>query len=186
MNKEVENSRQGLNVGIFCSANDNIDRLYFDKTAELGEFLGRNGHRIVFGGCDLGLMEHIAKHAVEAGGKTLGVVPVIIEERGKVSPHCTEIIQCDNLSERKDLFLEHSDVFIALPGGVGTLDEIFTVVASHTIGYHRKRVILYDIGGFWNMLTALLDDLQSRGMVRGDWKNFIVVAETLEEIKRLL
>ena len=178
--------KQGLNIGIFCSANSNIDKVYFDKTAELGEWIGRNGHTVVFGGCDLGLMEHVAKHAVSSGGKAIGIVPTIIEERGKVSPHCTTVIPCSNLSDRKDLLLEHSDVIIALPGGVGTLDEIFTVVAAHTIGYHDKEVILYNINGFWNSLIAMLDDLQARNMIRGEWKKYILTASNLPELVSLL
>lgn len=179
-------TKRSFSVGIFCSANNNIDRIYFEKTAQLGEWLGRNGHTVVFGGCDLGLMEEVAVHAFEAGGTTIGIVPTIIEERGKVSPHCTEIIPCGNLSERKDLLLDHSDIIIALPGGVGTLDEVFTVVAAHTIGYHNKKVILYNINGFWNSLIALLDDLQARGMVRGEWKQYIHIANHFNDVVAML
>ena len=82
--------------------------------------------------------------------------------------------------------LLHSDVVVALPGGIGTLDEIFTVAAGHTIGYHHKPIILYNINGFWDSLVALLDDLQQRGMIRGHWTDFIRTANTLEELKAML
>ena len=82
--------------------------------------------------------------------------------------------------------MDQSDVFIALPGGLGTLDEIFTVVASATIGYHSKTVILYNMKGFWNPLIALLDDLQAKGMIRGDWRQYIKTADSIEEIKTLI
>jgi hypothetical protein len=94
-------------------------------------------------------------------------------------------IPCDNLSDRKQLMMEQSDVFIALPGGIGTIDEIFTVVASATIGYHQKTVILYNMKGFWDSLMVLLDDLQGKGMVRGNWQDYIKVANTLEELTQL-
>ena len=81
---------------------------------------------------------------------------------------------------------DQSDVFIALPGGLGTLDEIFTIVASATIGYHQKMVILYNMKGFWNNLIALLDDLQDKGMVRGDWQQYIKTADSIKEISRLI
>lgn len=134
----------------------------------------------------MGLMECVAKAASEEGGMTIGVVPSKIEENGHVSQHLSVEIPCDNLSDRKDLMLMRSDVVIALPGGLGTLDEIFTVAASATIGYHQKKVILYNIGGFWDTLVSLLDDLQSKGMIRGDYHRHIEVAETLDDIKRLL
>ena len=82
--------------------------------------------------------------------------------------------------------MDQSDLFIALPGGLGTLDEVFTVVASATIGYHRKPVILYNIGGFWEPLIHLLDSLQQQGLMRGQWQQHIRVATTLDDIKELL
>lgn len=73
-------------------------------------------------------------------------------------------------------------MFIALPGGLGTLDEVFTVAASATIGYHQKPVILYNMKGFWNLLIALLNDLQQKGMIRGDWHQYIKTAESIDEL----
>ena len=93
---------------------------------------------------------------------------------------------CDNLSDRKQLMEDRSDVFIALPGGIGTIDEVFTIAAAHTIGYHDKRVILYNMKGFWDDLTAMLDRLQQRGMVRGEWRDYIALANSLEEISELI
>ena len=81
---------------------------------------------------------------------------------------------------------DKSDVFIALPGGIGTIDEVFTIAAAHTIGYHDKRVILYNMKGFWGDMTAMLDRLQQRGMVRGEWRDYIAVANSLEEISELI
>ena len=175
-----------MKICIFCSANSDIEPVYFEKTRELGEWIASNGDAIVFGGCDMGLMECIAEAVYTNGGMTIGVVPSKIEENGHVSPHLSVEIPCDNLSDRKDLMLLKSDVVIALPGGLGTLDEIFTVAASATIGYHGKKVILYNINGFWDSLIALLDDLQRRGMVRGDWRRHIMVAGSLEEIRSSL
>ena len=145
-----------MNICIFCSANSNLPTEYFDRTRELGAWMGANGHTLVFGGCNLGLMECVAEAVHNAKGMTIGVVPSIVEKGGKVSEHVDVKILCDNLSDRKDLMIQRSDVIIALPGGVGTLDEIFTVLAAASIGYHNKRVILYNIGGFWNSLIAML------------------------------
>ena len=78
------------------------------------------------------------------------------------------------------------DVVVALPGGVGSLDEIFCVAASNSIGYHTKKVILYNMKGFWNSLIALMDDLDSKGMIRGNWHNMIEVANNLDELKQLV
>jgi uncharacterized protein (TIGR00730 family) len=232
-----------MNIGIFCSANDNIEREYFDRTEEFGRWCAENGHSIVFGGCNMGLMGCVAEafgaypHPLPKGkgdcsssskglngsnglcvqegssgssvqdgsrglsssngsrdligsrgakGNLIGVVPRIVERGGRMSDRLTVHIPCDNLSDRKDLLLAHSDVVVALPGGIGTLDEVFTVAAAHTIGYHQKRIILYNIGGFWNTLIALLDDLQQRGMIRGHWKDYISVANSFEELTAMI
>lgn len=180
------NKRRDMKIGIFCSANSDIEPIYFEKTRQLGEWIAKNGDSIVFGGCDMGLMECVAEAVYTNGGMTIGVVPSKIEENGHVSPHLSVEIPCDNLSDRKDLMLLKSDVVVALPGGLGTLDEIFTVAASATIGYHQKKVILYNINGFWNSLVALLDDLQHQGMVRGDYHRHIAVVDTIEQLQESL
>ena len=180
------NNRINMNIGVFCSANNQIDAAFFQQTEELGRWAAKNGHVIVFGGVNQGLMECLAKAVKEAGGETLGVVPSIVEETGRTSQYNDRVLTCNNLSERKQLMLDESDVFIALPGGVGTLDEVFTVAASYTIGYHHKRVILYNMKGFWDSTIRMLDDLQQRGMVRGQWRDYICVATNLDEMGDLL
>ena len=175
-----------MRIGIFCSANNLIDPTFFLLTEELGRWAARNGHIIVFGGVNQGLMECVAKAVKESGGETVGVVPSIVEETGRTSQYNDRVLTCNNLNERKQLMLDESDVFIALPGGVGTLDEVFTVAASYTIGYHHKRVILYNMKGFWDSTISMLDDLQQRGMMRGQWRDYICVADNLDEIGKIL
>ena len=173
-------------ICIFCSANHNIDPDFFEMTRGLGEWLAREGHTLVFGGVNMGLMECIAEAAHKAGGQTIGVVPRIIEERGAQSQFVDICIPCDDLNDRKALMLAQSDVFIALPGGIGTLDELFTVVSSATIGYHQKPLILYNMKGFWDSLIAMLDDLEARGLTRKPWRHYIKVASSLDELKALV
>ena len=173
-----------MNICIFCSANKNLPAVYFERTRELGRWAAENGHTIVFGGVNQGLMECVAQAAHEADGMTIGVVPTIIEESGRLSDYVDVDIPCDNLSDRKQLMMDQSDLFIALPGGLGTLDEVFTVVASATIGYHHKHVILYNIEHFWKPLIQMLDALEAQGMMRGSWRDHISVAESLADIIR--
>lgn len=173
-------------IGVFCSANENIRRSYFDRTTELGAYIGQRGHQLVFGGCNMGLMECVAKAVKENGGTTLGVVPNKIEEYGAVSKYTDEIVNVNSLGERKEKMTEMSDVIIALPGGLGTLDEIFSVVASTTIGYYNKKVILYNIEGFWDELISLLQDMQERNFIRGRYTDFFLVATNLEQLKNII
>ena len=175
-----------MKICIFCSANQQIDPEFFTMTEALGKWAAENGHTIVYGGVNQGLMECVAKAAKENGGRTIGVIPTIVEKSGRISDYVEIEIPCDNLPDRKQLMMDQSDVFIALPGGIGTLDEVFTVAASATIGYHQKPVILYNMKGFWDALIALLDDLKAKGMIRGDWRQYIKTADSIEEISRLI
>ena len=171
-----------MNICVFCSANSDLAPEYFERTRDLGGWIGRNGHTLVFGGCNLGLMEEVAKAVHKSGGMTVGVVPSIVEKGGKVSDYVDVKILCDNLSDRKDLMIARSDVIVALPGGIGTLDEIFTVLAAASIGYHHKRVLLYNIGGFWNSLVAMLADLKCRGVLRAGFDDTLKVVGSLDEL----
>ena len=175
-----------MKICVFCSANQQIDPDFFGLTEQLGRWAAENGHTIVFGGVNQGLMECIGKAAKQVGGRTIGIIPMIVEKSGRTSDYVDIEIPCDNLSDRKQLMMDQSDVFIALPGGLGTLDEILTVVASATIGYHSKTVILYNMKGFWDSLVSLLDDLQAKGMVRGEWRQYIKKADSIEGIKTLI
>ncbi len=175
-----------MKISIFCSANQQLDPEIFEETRNLGLWMAREDHTLVYGGVNSGLMECVAKAVHEAGGHTIGVIPQIVQKDGRISQYVDVELLCDNLSDRKQLMEDQSDVFIALPGGIGTLDEMFTMAASATIGYHQKRVILYNIKGFWDALIAMLNDLQARGVIRKEWQTYIQVANNLDDIKQLL
>ena len=168
-----------MKICVFCSANQQIDPDFFGMTEELGRWAASNGHTLVYGGVNQGLMETLGKAAKEAGGRTIGIIPVIVEKSGRTSNYV-------EIEIPKQLMMEQSDVFIALPGGIGTVDEIFTVVASATIGYHQKIVILYNMKGFWDSLIIFLNDLQAKGMVRGNWRDYIKTADSVEELSSLI
>lgn len=175
-----------MKICVFCSANADIDREFFRLTEELGQWMAAAGHTLVFGGTSLGLMECVAA-AVHSGGATvIGIVPSRVEERGCESEYMDVHIPCDDLTDRKQLMMAQADAFIALPGGIGTLDELFTVAASATIGYLHKPMIIYNMCGFWTPLLSLLDNLKAKGVIRGDWRTTISVANTLDEVKEQL
>lgn len=175
-----------MDICVFCSANSAIDPDFFTLTRQLGEWMGANGHGLVYGGTDLGLMRCVAEAVSSAGGKVKGVVPARIEQGGHGSSVDDETLLCETLSERKTLMLDHSDVAIALPGGIGTLDEIFSFAAEGTLNYHDKLVVVYNMKGFWDHLEALLEHLQRQGLIRGDYRRRIVFARTLGDIQRIL
>lgn len=169
-------------IGIFCSASGSIDPIYFDAAHQIGEWMGKNGKTLIYGGANLGLMECVAKAVKENGGHVIGVVPSKLEENGKVSTYPDEIIATHDLSDRKDIILQQSDVLVALPGGIGTLDEVFHVMVAASIGYHQKKVIFYNADGFYNPLLAVLSELQTRGFTRHPLSSYYEVANTFNEL----
>ena len=173
-------------VAVFCAASENIAPGYFEVAAEVGGMLGRLGATMVYGGARFGLMEATAKAAKKAGARIVGVVPDILVERDRVSHLLDEQVGCRNLSERKDIMLERSDVLVALPGGIGTLDEIFHVLAAATIGYHTKRVVLYNVNGFWDPLLATVEEMAQAGFVRGEIEKYLVVANDVATLEDLI
>lgn len=170
-------------IGIFCSASENIDKMYFESARQIGEWMGETNKTLIYGGANLGLMECIAGAVKEYGGTVIGVVPSKLEENGKVSKYPDQIIHTQNLSDRKDIITEESDILVSLPGGVGTLDEVFHVIAAASIGYHQKKVIFYNEYGFYNELLKTLSTLEEKGFARQPFSTYYEVAETLDELK---
>lgn len=170
-------------IGIFCSASENIDKMYFESTRQIGKWMGESNKTLIYGGANLGLMECIAGAVKEYGGTVIGVVPSKLEENGKVSKYLDQMIHTQNLSDRKDIITEESDILVALPGGVGTLDEVFHVIAAASIGYHQKKVIFYNEYGFYNELLKTLSTLEEKGFARQPFSSYYEVAETLDELK---
>ena len=175
-----------MKIAVFCSANADIDPRFFKATEALGRWCAEKGHVVLFGGTNQGLMECIAKAAHEAGGRVEGVVPKFVEEGGMESTYMDKVYHTENLTDRKEMLNTLCDVAIALPGGVGTLDEVFTLAAANSIGYHQQHIIIYNMEGFWDELVALLNKLESQGMIRGNYRKRITVVNSLDELEKCL
>lgn len=173
-------------ICVFCSANDQIADIYFEKARELGRWCAEHGHKVVFGGHDAGLMHAVSWACKEAGGEVIGVVPRRIEEMGRLTPFLDVHIPTEDLTDRKQIMMDMSDVFVILPGGIGTLDELFTVCSSSTLAYHHKTIIIYNINDFWEPLFHLLDHIEANKMTRGHWKSIIHIATSIDEIEQFL
>lgn len=172
-------------IGVFCSAAENIDAAYFQAADELGTWMAQKGITLVYGGAAMGLMEATARAVKRAGGHTLGVVPNKLCEREVVSTLLDEEILCSNLAERKQIMLENSDMLLALPGGIGTLDEVFHIMGSATIGEHTKKVVFYNVDGFWDNCIAMLHKMSDKGFIRASLDNYMAEVKTTNELEEL-
>lgn len=163
-----------------------MDKVYYDEAARLGRWMGERGKTLVCGGANCGLMETLAKAVREAGGRVIGVIPQILLERNRVSTNLSERMLTRDLNERKDVLVSQSDIILALPGSVGTLDEVFTVMAANTIGIHNKKILFWNIDGFWDDLFVMFEGLSNRNVVNKPWPEVMLKANSFEEVIDLL
>ena len=173
-------------IGVYLSSKDNLPESYVKAAREVGELIGRTGRTLVYGGARKGLMEVLAQSVKQHGGRVFGMVPDVIVERGLESEAIDVTFRCADLSDRKDMMNRESDVLLALPGGIGTLDEVFTVLANTCIGIRRQPLVFFNVDGCWNALLAALDDLFRQGLISGRPEDFYQVASNIDELEQLL
>ena len=173
-------------IGVYLSSKSDLPQAYVDAADQVGELIGSTGRTLVYGGCRKGLMEVLAQSVKRHGGRVYGMVPDIIVERGMVSETIDVNFRCVDLNDRKAMMNRESDVLVALPGGIGTLDEVFTVLANTGIGIRRQPVIFYNVAGCWDALLAGLDNLFEQHLIDGQPTDYYQVATDIDELKRLL
>lgn len=170
-------------IGVYLSSKDGLPASYVKAAEDMGRLIGRTGRTLVYGGARKGLMEVLAKTTKESGGRVYGMIPDIIVERGLVSDQVDVTFRCVDLSDRKAMMNRESDVLVALPGGIGTLDEVFTVMANAVIGISRQPVVFFNVDGCWDAQLRALDDLFRQGLVSGCPSDYYEVATTIEELE---
>lgn len=175
-----------MNIAVYCSANDDIAEEYYAEAKAVGAWIAAKGHTLVWGAGNCGLMGAVGEAVKAGGGRTMGMVPRVMESRHRVFRDIDVYFPCDDLSDRKALMLSHSDAAIALAGGIGTLDEVFSQAGAMTAGFHHKPVVLYSETGFWQPLTAMLDTMQRQGMMREPWRENIHTATSIDELESFL
>ena len=173
-------------IGVFCASSDNMEEVYYKEAANLGRWIGQTGRTLVYGGARKGLMESVAKAVKESGGKVFGVVPQKLVRNNMVSDHIDITFHCDALSDRKQWLIGESDIMVALPGSMGTLDEAFSAMAENTFGLHRKKVIFWNINGFWNEFFLLLDSLKAKNVVTKPYEEVMMRADSLDEVINII
>lgn len=172
-------------IAVYLSSKSALPESYRRAAEEVGAWIGRTGRTLVYGGARAGLMEVLAQATAKAGGHVVGVVPQILIDRNMVSDACHTSFYTADLADRKATMQRESDICIALPGGLGTLDEVFTVLAATTIGTSQQPVVLYNVDGCWDTLLRCLDDLTQRGLITPRPETTLLVASTIEELERI-
>jgi len=165
-------------VCIFCGSKVGDDPIYRHDAQELGRLLAQQGMELVFGGGSVGLMGVLADSVLEAGGKVIGVIPQFLATKEIAHSKVTDLRVVPSMHARKALMTELSDAFIALPGGYGTLEELFEVITWAQLGLHGKPVGLLNSGGFFDHLVAFLDHTIVQGFVTSNERRHWLVDPT--------
>lgn len=155
-----------MNVCVYCSSSEVIDASYVELATAVGTRLAADGHGLVSGGGRVSMMGAVARAARAGGAHTVGVIPAHLVPLEVADVDADELIVVETMRERKQIMDERADAFLALPGGMGTLEELFEVWTAHSLDMHAKPVVVLDPDGFYAPLWAYLDDLRERGFVR--------------------
>ena len=173
-------------VCVYCGSRTGSNPAHEEAARALGAALAREGVRLVYGGGSVGLMGTVARACLDGGGRVTGVIPRFLEEREVMLRRVDELIVTDDMHQRKRRMFEEADAFVALPGGIGTLEEVVEMITWAQLGRHRKPVLLADIGGFWGPLTELLDHMIDEGFITAETMIRYLIASDVEAIVPML
>ena len=175
-----------MNITVYLGANEGNAPFFKEAVHELGLWIGTNGNTLVYGGSKSGLMGELAESVLQAGGKVIGLEPQFFIDAGFVYDEITELITTKDMSERKAKMIELGDVFIAFPGGTGTLEEITEVMSKVSLKHLDAPCILYNLNGYYDSLKQLLEHMIEMDLSSEEKQEGIYFAEDLEEIQRIL
>ena len=172
-----------FSVCVYCGSRPGNSTEFSALAQAVGNWIGRHGGQLVFGGGHNGLMGIMADAALAAGARVIGVIPKALVEKEWAHTSCTELHIVENMHERKRIMAEHADAFLALPGGIGTLEEFFEVWTWRQLGYHDKPVGLLNMNGFYDSMLAFLDSARNTGFM-DDWQMNLI--QTCSDAELLL
>jgi uncharacterized protein (TIGR00730 family) len=174
------------NVCVYCGSADDVDPAYVAAAARLGKLLAQQGMRLVYGGGSNGLMGAVASAVIEHGGSVTGIIPEFLKNRELMLKSAQDLVVVPDMHTRKRLMFERADAFIALPGGIGTLEELVEQLTWVQLERHTKPVLIADIGGFWRPLLSLLAHMREHGFIRPQFEVRYLVAERIDDIIPML
>lgn len=169
-------------ISVFCGSSRGRDGIYEQTAERLGGILADRKIGLVYGGTNIGLMNHVANGALGRGGEVIGVLPEFIGKKGIAHPDLTQLIIVNSMHERKRKMHELSDGVIAMPGGFGTMEEFFEVLTWGQLGLHKKPVGLLNINGFYDPLRALTHKMVTEGFLKEENRKMLLISDDITEL----
>jgi uncharacterized protein (TIGR00730 family) len=174
--------KRSFSVCVYCGSRDGLDPTYAQAATDCGTMLARNGWRLVYGAGDVGLMGRVARAAQAGGGDTFGVIPqhLLDWEVGKTD--LTTFIVTETMHERKKVMLMNADAVVVLPGGAGSMDELFEALTWRQLGLHAKPIFVLNQNGYWDPLLALMDQIVDQGFADASLRDFLTVVPDVDTL----
>jgi uncharacterized protein (TIGR00730 family) len=169
-------------ICVYCGSGPGSNPAFEEAARRFGQLLAENNVRLIYGGGSFGLMGAVANAVLDHGGRVTGIIPDFLTDREKALRRAQEILVTRDMHERKRLMFERADAFVALPGGIGTLEELVEQITWAQLGRHRKPILIANIAGFWNPLCSLLDHMRELAFIRAGLSFNLLVADAVEEI----
>lgn len=169
-------------IAVFCGSGPGNDKSFSQEAYGLGQLLARDGVRLVYGGSKNGIMGCVADGVLDAGGQVTGVIPEFMKKKEIVHTGLTDLVTTENMHQRKLIMNERSDGFIALPGGYGTLEELFEIITWSQLGLHHKPVGVLNCGGYYDPLFTLLDHMVSKELLRPQNRSMLLQSASKQEL----
>ncbi len=170
-------STPAFSVCVYCGSRNGVAAPFIEAARQVGEWIGRHGGQLVYGGGNTGLMGEVASATLAAGGRVVGIIPKALVDKELAKRECTELHVVETMHERKRMMAERADAFLTLPGGIGTFEEFFEVWTWRQLGYHDKPVGLLDLEGYYApMMEALRTSLRHGFM--NDWQMGLVTVDS--------
>ncbi|MFP5039932.1 TIGR00730 family Rossman fold protein [Parasediminibacterium sp. JCM 36343] len=169
-------------IAVFCGSRMGNNSLYLNHTIQLGEWMASNNITLVYGGGSVGIMGAIADTLMKGGGNVIGVIPELLKNVEQGHKHITDLRIVPDMHVRKRMMYDLCDAAIILPGGNGTMDELFEMVTWNSLKIHSKKIILLNTAGYYDHLLAHINHSQEQGFLHENWRERIIVADTPEAI----
>ncbi len=174
------------NIAVFCASSPGFNPDFEKQAYTLGQHLAESGYGLVYGGAQVGLMGAVANGALSKGGSVTGVLPVFLQTKEIAHPALTELVIVNTMHERKTIMSERCDGVIALPGGFGTMEELFEMLTWAQLGLHKKPIGLLNTAGFYTPLLSFIDNMVTAGVLKQINRDMLLVADNMSDLLGLM
>lgn len=175
-----------MKICMYGASSDSISEIYIEKAKEFGCKMAENNHVLVYGGGNSGIMGAAAKSALANGGNVVGIAPYFFKDRNELLHNCSDFFYTQTMRERKQLMEDKSDVFVMMPGGIGTFEEFFEILTLKQLRQHNKSIIIANINGYFDLLLAMLRKAVEEKFLSEEHLRLFSVCKSVDEIFELL